>query len=787
MRFCFLKKTLNEHFAIKVFAAFTILLFAISLSFAAFFVHRQGDSMKDALIKNGRLLSKLLAHNSKIGVFSENKELLNNPVDGVMQQEEVLKVSLFNQAGDILIEREKSGEVILEKSGKEDRAQLNGVINNIKRSGSPYNIEDDEWFEFWSPVLSNSGYSTDDSLFFRKDISEKKEQIIGFVRITIDKRPLHKQINALVINSILIALILLTIGSVLVYLFIKSITGPLNRLTEGVRKLGRGEAVERLPEETSDEIGKLASAFNNMSESLSNREKALKESEEKYRRLFELESDALFLIKDKTGAILEINLTASRLYGYSREELLMMNERDLSVEYEDDRQPYPGKVISIPVCYHRKKDGTVFPVESAVTYFSWQGKDVRISAIRDISERITAEKERARLETKLRQAQKMEAIGTLAGGIAHDFNNIIGIIAVNTQLAMYDVPEAGQTHENLEEILKACLRARDMVRQILAFSRKDEARVKPVMIVPLIKESIKLLKSSILATIEINQDIRSESDIIMADSTQIHQILMNLFSNAAYALKETGGIITVILDNIELVEGKPADCPDLIPGKYLRLSVSDTGQGIPSDILDRVFDPYFTTKKVGEGTGMGLAIAHGIVKSHGGAITVESEPGKGTTFQMLFPVIDANIGLEDECEVFCPGGTEHILFVDDEKSISDAMSVMLTRLGYKVTSRTNSIEALELFRENHESFDLMITDLVMPHMTGLELSKEVFSIRPDMPIILCTGYSETINDEMTSQTGIRCRKNKPFVISEMATIIREALDHPVQTDDFTRI
>lgn len=775
MKIYSLKKILFEHFAAKVFAIFSLLLIVISLAFMVFFIRQQGQSMEDALLRNGNLLSKLLAYNSRIGVFFENKEDLKDLVDGVIQQEDVLKVSLFNQAGELLIEQ--PGEEDIEGSEKEDPADLKDAMDKIRGTGLPFNRDNDEWLEFWSPVVSESNYSTDDMLFFGIEASQKKEQIIGFARIAVDKRPLSEKINALLINSILIAVVVLITGSIFLYFLIKRITGPLNRLTVGVRTIGKGEAVEDLPEETSDEIGKLAQAFNYMSESLRNRESSLRESEEKYRQLFELGSDGILLIEDRTGTILEVNLTASKMHGYSKEDLLHINERDLHADREDHSQPdIDNSRASIPLIYHRKKDGTVFPVETSVTCLSLKGKDVRISAVRDVTDRIRAEEEQARLEDKLRQAQKMESIGTLAGGIAHDFNNILGIIVVNTELVMNDIPEGSQVNENLEEIIKACLRARDMVRQILAFSRKDEARTYPVMVTPLIKESVKLFRSSVLDNIEIIQDIRSESDTVMADPTQIHQVLMNLYNNAAYALKETGGKIIVAADNVELDKAGIAEYPDLKPGKYFRFSVRDTGKGIQPDILDRIFDPYFTTKKFGEGTGMGLAIAHGIVKNHGGAISVESEPGKGAVFHALFPVIDADVRIEDEYERFCPRGTESILFVDDEKPISDAMDRTLSRLGYSVTSRTDGVDALKLFHENPGSFDLLITDLVMPHMSGLELSREVSIIRPDMPIILCTGYSDILDDEAINQAGIRHLTTKPLVISEMASIIREALD-----------
>jgi PAS domain S-box-containing protein len=425
MNLNFLKKIIKENFALKVFVAFTIMMLAISMSFTAFSINRQGILMKDALTKNGKLLSKLLAYNSRIGVFSEDKDLLKAAVDGIVQQEDVLKVSLYNQKGDLLTEGKNSGASIPIKIRDENQPAPTEIIKKIQENSLTYINEYDEWSEFWYPVISVSDNM--DSLFFNKGVSDKKEQIIGFARIAVDKRPLFNRIKSLLINSIMIGFILLIIGAVFVYMLVRGITGPLNRLTEGVKMLGRGEAVGKLPEETSDEIGKLAIAFNNMSASLVNREASLKESEEKYRHLFELESDAIFLIEDNTGKILEVNRTVSQIYGYSRDELLSMSEADLtSVARESNTQPFAGNPSFIPRYYHRKKDGTVFPVETSETHFSWHGKGVRISEVRDVTERLRAEKEQIRLESKLRQAQQTETIGTLAGGIAHDFNNVLG-------------------------------------------------------------------------------------------------------------------------------------------------------------------------------------------------------------------------------------------------------------------------------------------------------------------------------------------------------------------------
>jgi len=379
------------------------------------------------------------------------------------------------------------------------------------------------------------------------------------------------------------------------------------------------------------------------------------------------------------------------------------------------------------------------------------------------------------MEEELRQAHKMESIGTLAGGIAHDFNNILGIILGNTELAIDDVPQWNPARLNLEEIRTATLRARDVVRQLLSFARKTRLEKKPTNIVPIVKESLKLLRSSLPTSIDIRQNIPEDVDTILADPTQINQVLINLCTNAEHAMSQ-GGIVEVILKNAVLDENATAKYPDLNPGRYVNLTVSDTGHGISKEGIDRIFDPYYTTKDVEKGTGMGLAVVHGIVKEHNGIITVKSKPGKGTTFSIFFPSVEQDVVMEPEPAEKLPMGNEKILFIDDEPSIVNIARQRLERLGYDVDTEMSPIEALELFRSRPAQFDLVITDLTMPKMTGDKLVQEILNIRPDIPIILCTGFSEKIDEKNATTLGAADYIEKPIDQYDFAFKVRKVLD-----------
>ena len=407
------------------------------------------------------------------------------------------------------------------------------------------------------------------------------------------------------------------------------------------------------------------------------------------------------------------------------------------------------------------------------------GRELLYSIAHDISARKKAEEEKAALEARLLHAQKMESIGTLSGGIAHDFNNLLGIILGNVELAMDDVPKWHPAKINLNEIRTASLRARDVVKQLLSFSRKTDHDRRPVNLLPIVKDALKFLRSSIPTSIEIHENIAKDiDDTIFADSTQINQVMINLCTNAAHAMEHTGGVITIDVENIYSDQFSAADYTDLPPGRYVKLMVSDTGTGIDPEIVDRIFDPYFTTKELGKGTGIGLSVVHGIVKSHSGAISVDSKFGKGTTFSILFPLAEEAAVVEPESADNFPTGNESILIVDDEKAMVDIGRKRLERLGYQVEARTNPLEALELFRTDPGQFDLVITDMTMPHITGDKFVKEILTIRPDIPTILCTGFSEKIDEKKAGEIGIRGYIEKPFDKGKLSRLVREVLDHP---------
>ena len=515
-------------------------------------------------------------------------------------------------------------------------------------------------------------------------------------------------------------------------------------------------------------------------------ENKIRENEARYRLLFNSGNDAIFVHQPDTdgkpGRFIEANEVACQMYGYTRDELLRLTPLDLvisegeSYAFEKIRNVLSGKQ-SVFENTHKRKTGEEIPVEISPHLFDLDGRPTILSRVRDITEHKRSEKERENLLARLQQAEKMESIGTLAGGIAHDFNNILAVILGNAELASIDVPDSNSAAKSLKAIHQASLRAKDMVQQLLAFSRKsdDDEKSRLFNMITIVKESMKMLRSAIPTSIEFKQHISEDSCSIMGDATQINQIVMNLVTNAGHAMSE-GGLLELTLENITLQEEKSCFDWVLSPGKYVRLNVRDTGEGIEPAIIDRIFDPYFTTKEVGKGTGMGLSVVHGIVKRHGGGIRVESELGKGTLFEIYFPALEKAAEEEKEPEGEIKVGSERILFVDDEESMVNLNHRRLERLGYQVKSTTKPLEALEWFRADPGQFDVVITDMTMPRMTGDRLATEVLKIRSHMPVIICTGYSERMSAKKAEALGVGKYIEKPIDLRNLASALREVLD-----------
>ena len=514
----------------------------------------------------------------------------------------------------------------------------------------------------------------------------------------------------------------------------------------------------------------------------------LHRSEEQYRLLADNSLDVIWSM-NMDYEITYVNSAIRQLGGYAPEEFIGMHLKDFSSEKkyaelgEEIKQEVkkgPDRSGTVVESELIRKDGTAVPVEiHGKVLFDEEGRPTGMQGVtRDISERLE-------LEAQVRQSQKLEALGILAGGIAHDFNNILGIIIGYADLAKADVPPGTQLERDLQNVMTASNRAKELVKQILAFSRQARVERLPLKLPPFIREGLKMLRSSLPATIKIVEDIDMDVGIILADPTQVHQILMNLCTNAYHAMEEKGGALTVGLKETVI----PADNPKLpehMHGRqYVELAVSDTGSGIPEDMIEQIFDPFFSTKEVGKGTGMGLSIIHGIITEYSGAITVDSVPGEGSTFRVYFPVIKKSVLPAKEVEEYVPTGNEKILFIDDEKLLTDMSANMLEKLGYQVTTRQNGIEGFEAFKSAPEDFDLIITDQIMPEMTGTELAEQILRIRPDMPIILCTGYSNVLDNSTVKAMGIRELALKPVTHGDLAGLIRKVLDN-AKSDQMNR-
>jgi signal transduction histidine kinase len=651
----------GDTFAAKIFLVIICLILVMSVAFTAFFVHNQRKSQTDVLVRQGEVLAKLLAYNARLGVFAENPELLKDPVDGVMQNNEVLQVSIFSLSGKLLKEHRKKGSGQPGKDFSLNGKEMRDIFNRLKNNRNLlYVWSGSDTLESWAPVTSGSRYSTEEALFFSDALFQTGERTIGFVRVVLDKKILDVSLRKLIFKSSLIAVFFLSAAVVIVFFVVKGVTKPLDRLTERVRMMGDGSPLEKVPVETEDEIGKLATAFNSIAESLHARES-----------------------------------------------------------------------------------------------------------------------EKEHLEQQLRQAHKMEAIGTLAGGVAHDFNNILSTIEGYAGLLRDRIKKKSPVRDYVEQIVAAAERASELTRRLLAFSRNQVIHPKPISLNETISSINALLARLVGEDIEFRIRTSREDLVVMADELQIEQMLINLVTNARDAMPN-GGTLSISSELAELTEGAGEGPWALPPGSYAKLTVSDSGEGIDASVRDRIFEPFFTTKEVGKGTGLGLSMAYGIVKQHRGSIEVESEQGKGTVFTIYLPVVESMVERKKLETLLLPTGSgETILLAEDDRFVRMLTKHILIKYGYLVIEASDGDDAMEKFRDNHESVQLLLLDVIMPKKTGKQIYDEARRLRPDIKAIFMSGHTfDVITKQGVFSEGIHLL-SKPLTPGELLVKVRQVLHGPL--------
>ncbi|MRR05711.1 MAG: response regulator [Deltaproteobacteria bacterium] len=651
-------RRLSETFAAKIFLVIILLILFLSVSFTAFFVHNEWKSLTAVLVRQGEVLAKSLAYTVRLGVFAENPDLLKNPLDGVLQNNEVLQVSVFNSGGKLLAEKRKGGAKTQKTTSLLKFKEKQEALNRLGTSGSiQYNDQHLDTLEVWAPVSAGSGYSDEESLFYSDNLFENREFTVGFVQVVLDKKILNDALRKTLVNSSLIAMIFLAISVVIVFFVVKGITKPLNRLTERVRVMGSGTPLEKVPVETHDEIGKLATAFNLMAESLQSREA-----------------------------------------------------------------------------------------------------------------------EKGNLEQQLRQAHKMEAIGTLAGGVAHDFNNILSAIEGYAHLLRDSIKKKGPIRTYVDQIVAGTERASDLTRRLLAFSRSQVINPGPLDLNRTIHTIRELLERLAGEDVDFQLDTSAEELVVTADQLQMEQVLINLVTNARDAMPH-GGILRLTTESVTLVDSPGESHRQLLPGHYAKLVVSDSGTGIDPSTKERIFDPFFTTKEVGKGTGLGLSMTFGIIKQHKGSIEVSSESRQGTSFSIYLPLVDSVIERKKLESILLPAGNrETILLAEDDRFVRMLTKHILTKYGYQVLVAVDGEDAIRKFREHFNTVQLLLLDVIMPKKNGKEVYEDCRRIKPEIKVVFMSGHPYDVITRQGFAAGEISFIAKPLTPGDLLGSVRKVLD-----------
>jgi len=633
-------------------------------------------------------------------------------------------------------------------------------------------------------------------------------KVMYLLTIEISLKTIENQAAGRIKEIILISMGLTFFAVLLGILISRLVTEPLNELVKGTNEISLGNLDYKIAVTSSDEIGKLSESFNQMTHNLqkllseqkkaetkiqrtrdelemrvekrtAELQKEIEErilAEEKYRKLMEA-SPVAIAVYDMKGYTVYINPAFTFTFGWTLEELQgkkidFIPEESLPQTFKMIKRLKQGERCHGFETRRYNKNKDILDV--SISFDVWRGQDGMPKGSVVILHDIT---QRKQLEMQLYQSRKMEAIGTLAGGIAHDFNNILSGIFSFSQLALRHIDNPERARKDIGYISQGSQRAADLIQQILTFSRKTEYQKQTIELYDVVKEALKLLRSSIPATIEIQDNVDSKARVL-ADPTQMHQVIMNLCTNAYHAMRKKGGVLIVELNEVEVSEQEMQADVNLLPGAYLKLVVSDTGCGMENNILEKVFDPYFTTKETGKGTGFGLALVQAIVEEHDGYVKAFSIPEMGSSFSVYLPILEQTIdtysAVPDVWSLV--GGTETIMVVDDEEAIRESIRELLEDCGYTAASFENGVKAFQEFEKDPDRFDLIITDMTMPRMAGDELAIKILNVRKGMPIILCTGYSENITEAKTIEIGIRRYFQKPISNEHLTLLIREVLD-----------
>lgn len=646
-------------------------------------------------------------------------------------------------------------------------------------------------------LFSGTGYSSGTEIHFSRDLPFVASTTAVFENFHQALRRFIHQRTLPLAGIIILAGI--TILAVFPSFFKSILVDPLQALLEGVKQVKQGRLSAAVPVRSNDEIGFLTDSFNHMVQSLKEAKDGWFEAVKVKEKLVALNQAILdtaaegIISLDREGSILSFNKAAEEMFKYPKDEVMgrpdhiLLNQRK-----KNDPLGFlghflaSGKIKRLGIKQEfqgKKKDGQLFPLEFAISDTLFEGEDIYTVILHDLSEHKQLIEEKMKLEEQLHQSQKLETIGTLAGGIAHDFNNILTPLIGYTELAMEHIPPDNAVHNYLNNILHSSNRAKNLVKQILSFSRKSERHFEAVDIYMVVQEAVTLLRASTPASITFNLDLEANSGAVLGDPTQLEQVLINICTNAAHAMMPDGGTLYIKLGLVEVNETLANQHPKLKQETYVMLQVTDTGKGMDQETQTHIFEPFFTSKPVGEGTGLGLSVVHGIVDKHDGVILVESQPGKGTTFKIYIPSIPAEDRVEMvEHEKIASPGKGNILLVDDEKIIVEMYTKWLEKIGYNVTAETNSLQARETFLNQGENFDLVITDQAMPNLTGMQLAKDILALRPHMPIILYTGNTNSISVKECREMGVAKILMKPINFATLNRSIKELLE-PLKKKD----